>query len=155
MHLCHEVTRRQFVRTATIGGTAISLLPATAWFDEAQGAVFQTAKDPENLTEDERIHIPKVILPPVVEDGTQAPIVVQMDHPMEDDHYIKSIQILNFADPVVIKGQCYFTPLSGEAYIGTQIRLAGGEGTVWVVAECSKHGKWVASRSVKVAAGGC
>ncbi len=154
MHLCNEVTRRQFVRTVAVGGAAISLLPATSWFD-AQGGVFQSAKDPENLTDLERIHIPKVTLPPVVEDGTQASIIVAMDHPMEADHYIKSIQILNFSDPVVIKGQCFFTPLSGEAYIGTQIRLAGGEGQVWVVAECSQHGKWVVSKSVKVAAGGC
>mgnify|MGYP001342527956 CR=1 FL=1 len=48
MHLCNEVTRRQFVRTVAVGSAAISLLPATSWFD-AQGGVFQTAKDPENL----------------------------------------------------------------------------------------------------------
>jgi sulfur-oxidizing protein SoxY len=103
----------------------------------------------------ERIHLPKVTLPPVVEDGTQASIIVSLDHPMEEDHYIKSIQILNFADPVVIKGKFYMTPLNGEAFISTQIRLAGGEGTVWVVAECNKHGKWAANRTVNVAAGGC
>ena len=85
----------------------------------------------------------------------QAPIIVQMDHPMEDDHYIKSIQILNFNDPVVIKGQCFFTPKSGEAFVSTQIRLAGGESRVWVVSECNKHGKWAVHKDVKVAAGGC
>ena len=74
---------------------------------------------------------------------------------MEDDDYIKSIQIMNFTDPVVMKGTFYFTPANGEVYFGTQIRLAGGEGTVWVVAECNKHGKWAVGKSVKVAAGGC
>lgn len=119
------------------------------------GGVFNAPKDLENLTEMERIHLPKVTLPPVVEDGTQASIIVSLDHPMEEDHYIKSIQILNFADPVVIKGKFYMTPVNGEAFISTQIRLAGGEGTVWVVAECNKHGKWAANRTVNVAAGGC
>ena len=74
---------------------------------------------------------------------------------MDDDHYIKSIQIMNFADPVVIKGKFFFTPANGEAYLSTQIRLSGGEGTVWVIAECNKHGKWAANKKVTVAAGGC
>ncbi len=101
------------------------------------------------------MHLPKISLPPVVEDGSQASIVCSVDHPMDEDHYIKSIQIMNFADPVVIKGKFYLTPNNGEAYISTQIRLSGGEGTVWVVSECNKHGKWASSKNVSVAAGGC
>ena len=74
--------------------------------------------DPDNLTDLEKLHIPKVTIPPVVEDGSQAPIVVEMDHPMDDDHYIKSVQILNFDDPIVIKGKFYYTPVNGEVYLG-------------------------------------
>ena len=74
---------------------------------------------------------------------------------MEENHYIKNIQILNFADPIVIKGQCFFTPKSGQAYLSTQIRLAGGESRVWVISECNQHGKYATYRDVKVAAGGC
>ena len=107
---------------------------------------FQTPKDLENLTELERIHLPKISLPPVVEDGASASIVCSVDHPMDEDHYIKSIQIMNFADPIVIKGKFFLTPVNGEAYLSTQIRLSGGEGTVWVIAECNKHGKWAASK---------
>ena len=62
---------------------------------------------------------------------------------------------MNFADPVVVKGKFYLTPANGEAYISTQIRLSGGDGEVWVVAECNKHGKYATYRDVKVAAGGC
>lgn len=150
-----EVTRRKFLAILAKGGLAASMLPGMALFQNAQGAVFNFPADSKNLSEDERIHLPKVTLPPVVEDGSQAPIVVEMDHPMDADHYIKSIQLLNFDDPVVIKGKFYFTPANGEAFIGTQIRLAGGEGTVWVVAECNHHGRWAVSKTVKVAAGGC
>ena len=64
----------------------------------------------ENLTDLEKMHIPKITLPPVVEDGSQAPIVVAVDHPMEPDHYIKNIQIMNFDDPVVIKGKNLLHP---------------------------------------------
>ena len=101
------------------------------------------------------MHLPKISLPPVVEDGSQASIVCSVNHPMDEDHYIKSIQIMNFADPIVIKGKFFLTPVNGEAYLSTQIRLSRGEGTVWVIAECNKHGKWAASKKVTVAAGGC
>ena len=149
------LSRRQFLRYVTIGGVAVPLYSVLPFVNEAHAKAIQVLDEAKGLTDLQRAHRPKVTLPPVVEDGSQAPLVVQMDHPMDDDHYIKSIQILNFNDPVVIKGQFYFTPVNGEVYFGTQIRLAGGESTVWVIAECSQHGPFAISRSAKVAAGGC
>ena len=78
------------------------MVPTLSHFDQVQASTFHKPADINNLTDIEKLHLPKVTLPPVVEDGNQAPIIVQMEHPMEDDHYIKSIQILNFNDPVVI-----------------------------------------------------
>ena len=158
----HDLGRREFLRYVTIGGIAVPLIPGMFFINDAQaavnkgqGAIYRFPDDRANLAAEELVHLPRVTLPPVVEDGAQAPIVVQMDHPMEHDHYIKSIQILNYSDPVVIKGKFYFTPPNGEVYFGSQIRLAGGESTVWVIAECSQHGKFAVSKTVKVAAGGC
>ncbi len=151
----HNPTRRDFLRYTTVGGVAVPLVSAMGLSNEAHASIFRFPADTAGLSDLQRLHLPNVILPPVVEDGSQAPIVVQMDHPMDDDHYIKSIQILNFADPVVIKGKFYFTPVNGEVYVGTQIRLNGGEGTVWVVAECNQHGKFAVAKKTKVAAGGC
>ncbi len=149
-----ELLRRSLLKKVALGGMVVAV-PSLSIFDQVQAAAFNKPVDINNLSDIEKIHLPKVTLPPVVEDGNQAPIVVEVDHPMEDDHYIKSIQILNFNDPVVIKGQCFFTPKSGEAFISTQIRLAGGESRVWVVSECNQHGKWAIHKDVKVAAGGC
>ena len=150
-----DFTRRKFLNYSMVGGVALPLLSLMNCQNIAHGGVFQTAKDLENMTDLEQMHVPKISLPPVVEDGSQASIVCSVDHPMDGDHYIKSIQIMNFADPVVIKGKFYLTPDNGEAYISTQIRLSGGDGTVWVVSECNKHGKWASSKNVSVAAGGC
>ena len=150
-----DFSRRNFIRFSVVGGAVVPLLSGIPVDNEVYGGGFNAPKDFENMTEMERIHVPKLTMPPVVEDGTQASVIVSVDHPMEEDHYIKSIQILNFADPVVIKGKFYFTPANGEAFFSTQVRLAGGEGTVWVVAECNKHGKWASSKTVSVAAGGC
>ena len=139
MNIDGVLTRRRFLRYASVGGVAVPM--------------FATTVIPN--VDMEKMHIPKITLPPVVEDGSQAPIVVAVDHPMEPDHYIKNIQIMNFTDPVVIKGKFYFTLVNGEVYLGTQIRLAGGEAKVWVIAECNQHGKWAVSKDTKVAAGGC
>ncbi len=152
--LCNH-SRRDFLRYVMVGGVAVPLTFAPGFFQLAQAKAFNFAADPDNLTDLERIHLPKITLPPVVEDGSQAPIQVEMDHPMDEDHYITSLQIIGFNDPVQTKGNFYFTPLNGEAFISTQIRLAGGESTVWVVAECNQHGRWAGSTSTKVAAGGC
>jgi sulfur-oxidizing protein SoxY len=155
MNIDGVLTRRRFLRYASVGGIAVPMYATTVLPNVAHGSVFQLPADPGNLTDMEKLHIPKVTLPPVVEDGSQAPIVVEMDHPMEPDHFIKNIQIMNFTDPVVMKGKFYFTPVNGEVYLGTQVRLAGGESRVWVVAECNQHGKWATSKDTKVAAGGC
>jgi len=155
MNIDGVLTRRRFLRYASVGGIAVPMFATTVIPNVAYGSAFQIPADPANLSDLEKMHVPQVTLPPVVEDGSQAPIVVEMDHPMDPDHYVKSIQIMNFTDPVVIKGKFYFTPVNGEAYLSTQIRLAGGEARVWVIAECNQHGKWAVSKDTKVAAGGC
>ena len=148
-------SRRDFLRYAMVGGVAVPLTFSTGFFQLAQAKAFNFAADPDNLTDMERIHLPIITLSPVVEDGSQAPIQVEVDHPMDDDHYITNIQIIGFNDPVQTKGNFYFSPLNGEAFVGTQIRLNGGESTVWAVAECNQHGRWASGRDTKVAAGGC
>ena len=147
--------RREFLRYAMVGGVAVPLSIGPGILATAQANAFNFAADPDNLTEMERIHLPKITMPPVVEDGSQASIQIELDHPMDEDHYITHIQIIGFNDPVQTKGNFYFSPLNGEAFIATQIRLNGGESTVWVVAECNQHGRWASSKGTKVAAGGC
>ena len=88
-------SRRKFINYAMAAGIAIPALSVVPGLNCAHGGVFQRPKDLENLTELERIHLPKISLPPVVEDGAQASIVCSVDHPMDDDHYIKSIQKLH------------------------------------------------------------
>ena len=153
------ITRRKFLQYMAMGGIAVPVFSGLILPSPVQGAVtaeiFRFPQDLKNLTDAQRMHLPKVTMPPIVEDGSQAPIVVEMDHPMDPDHYIRSIQIVSFNDPVVNKGQFFFTPANGQVYLGTQIRLDGGESTVWVIAECNQHGLFAISRSVKVAAGGC
>ncbi|MBQ27439.1 MAG: hypothetical protein CMH81_04775 [Nitrospiraceae bacterium] len=117
--------------------------------------LIQFPRDRESLTPFEKLHIPMIRMPDVVEDGANAPIIVAMDHPMEQDHYITSVQILDYHDPIIWKGTFSFTPDNGEVYLYTQLRIDSGESTVYVIAECNQHGKWVTEHSIDVAVGGC
>ncbi len=146
-------TRRDFLRYVMVGGVAV---PASfGLIDQSFASTFNFVRDTENPTELEKMHMAKLTLPPVVEDGSAAPIQVELDHPMDDDHYITNIQIVSFNDPVQTKGTFYFSPANGEAFLSTQVRLNGGESEVWVITECNQHGKWATSKQTKVAAGGC
>ncbi len=102
----------------------------------------------------ERDHRPQFELPILSEDPTAVPIQAWVDHPMEADHFIKSIEVMLEADPVPYKGKFLFTPANGRASVAFQMRSGSG-GLVKGIAECSKHGRFVATKELRVADGGC
>jgi desulfoferrodoxin (superoxide reductase-like protein) len=99
-------------------------------------------------------HLPWLDLPLLTEDPAAVPVIVGIDHPMEPDHYIRSIQITLATDPVPDKGLYRFTPLSGRAWVSFQMRSGVG-GEVQAEVDDTRHGKFVASGQVRVAEGGC
>jgi sulfur-oxidizing protein SoxY len=154
------LTRREFLKAASILGLSSTVLSVLSLAELASASThplqyFKAVREGKPLTALEKEHLITIRLPTIAEDGANVPIVVSMAHPMEPDHYIKSLQILNFRDPVVNKGIYHFSPANGEAYISTQIRMDGGDAEIFVIAECSKHGKWVSSKKLKVSLGGC
>jgi len=154
------MTRRGFLKVSIAGLSAAALTalpwPEIALAEDPADSVFNFVKDPDNPTELEAEHVMNVRLPLIAEDGANVPVIIAIeDHPMEPDHYIKSIQILGFNDPIVGKGLYHFSPANGQAYISTQMRMDGGDSGVYVVIECSQHGKWVSYNELKVSLGGC
>ncbi|MEM7127567.1 MAG: thiosulfate oxidation carrier protein SoxY [Chloroflexota bacterium] len=151
------ITRRILLKRAAFLGLGTAAL-AAGWprqllAQAGAGTDFNFVQDIDNPTEAE--HIIKMRLPIIAEDGANVPVIMSMEHPMESDHYIKSLQIFNFNDPVVSKGIFHLSPANGQAYFSTQLRLDGGDIQIFVVAECSQHGKWVGSDTLKVSLGGC
>ena len=151
-----HITRREVLRMAALGvagiTTGLTVRPSHA---EERGH-FNFVEDSNDPNELEYEHIINIRVPIIAEDGANVPIVIAVEnHPMEPDHYVKSIQILSFNDPIVGKGLYEFSPGNGIAYIANQMRMDGGDTQVIAIAECTKHGKWVASENVKVSLGGC
>ena len=118
----------------------------------AAGALFRPLPGAAGRLEGE--HQPMLDLPVLAEDATAVPVVVWVDHPMEPDHFIKSIEVTLETDPVARKGVFLFTPASGRAWMAFQMRSGVG-GVVKATVECSRHGRFVGTREVRVAADGC
>src|SRR3990167_4084486 len=89
--------------------TAATLAPARAW----GGAP-------------EEEHRPSLDFPVLAEDPTAVPVRVGVDHPMERDHFITSIQLTLPGDPIPHKGAFRFTPASGRAWVAFPMRSGLG-----------------------------
>lgn len=131
------VSRRVVLQIALLGAGIVGLRPAVG---SAQSR--------------EREHQPKLELPVIAENPTAVPVRVSVDHPMEADHFIRSIEIVLDKDPVPDKGTYRFTPANGQAWVTFPMRSGAG-GVVRASAECSRHGRFVATREIRVASDGC
>ena len=109
----------------------------------------------DGLHRGEKSNAPVLKIPMVAEDGRFVPVDFALDHPMEEDHYIKSVDIIVFSDPIKSKGRFMFSALNGKPSFKYQIRMASGTTTVYAVINCSKHGRWVADAMIRIVDGGC
>jgi desulfoferrodoxin (superoxide reductase-like protein) len=105
----------------------------------------------------ERLHIPALRLPVVTANGDRVPITIEMSHPMEPDHHITRVTVVNERDPVPLKGIFELTPANGLVHLAFQARIDEGASEIAVTAECNLHGAWTSTGTVRVAdgAGGC
>ena len=125
-------------RTILVGGLTVFLTPVRS---RAQ-----------TVGQDE--HRPIVDAPTLSEDPGAVPLQISLNHPMEADHFIRSIEIGLEKDPVPYKGKVLFTPANGRAAVVFQMRSGTG-GLLKVTAECSRHGRSVSTKEIRVAEGGC
>lgn len=102
----------------------------------------------------ERLHLPAVTLPAFTRHGAKVPLTIEMAHPMQPDHFITSLSIVNARDPVPSKGVFHFSPLNGQAYLAVQIRVDQGTSEVSVTAECNRHGPWTTRQRLTISEGG-
>lgn len=118
-------------------------------------ALIHEPKNMDGMSEFEKLHVPTLKMPIIAEDGSVIPFYITSDHPMEKDHYIESVEILNFSDPIVHKGKIHFTPANGTIYFSAQMRAISGTNIIMAVMKCNKHSRWVSKATVKVTVGGC
>jgi len=105
----------------------------------------------------ERLHVPVLRLPTTTRNGAKVPIVVEISHPMEPEHGITRLEVVNERDPVPSKGVFHFTPANGQVFLAFQARMNEGASKVAVTAECTRHGRWSSAQAITVVEGegGC
>jgi sulfur-oxidizing protein SoxY len=100
------------------------------------------------------LHRPLLRVPATSSNGARVPITVEVAHPMEPDHHITMIEVVNPRDPVPVKGVFHFRPATGRAYVAFQARVDEGPSEIAATAHCGRHGRFTATAPITVAAGG-
>lgn len=132
-----RVSRRHVVRVAVCGAAGFVFRPVMG------DAALMAAG-----------HEPVLDVPSLAENPAGVPVRVSVDHPMDRDHFIESIEIVLEADPVPRKGTYRFTPANGRARIAFPMRSGTG-GLLKGIVTCNRHGRFVATREVRVSGDGC
>jgi sulfur-oxidizing protein SoxY len=148
------VSRRTFLRLASTLLTVWCAKLEAGRQAYALTSELQHPADPSHPTSFEQLHLPILKVPSVTRNGAHVPVVVELRHPMEPDHYIRSIQILNEGDPIPSKGIFHLSPTNGQAYLSVQARMHSGTSAVLVIAECTLHGRWAMSQPITIPEGG-
>lgn len=133
----HPVSRRRVVSLALCCAATLVLRPETSPADTPAAA-----------------HQPVLDVPRLAEDPTAVPVRVSVDHPMDPDHFIESVEIVLDADPVPHKGTYRLTPGNGRARLAFPMRSGTG-GLLRAVAICNRHGRFIATREMRVGGDGC
>lgn len=148
------MSRRDFLRLASSLAALGYTIQEVGRLADAFASELPGSNDPSASTCRDQSYLPSLRVPPVTRNGAHVPIVAEMRHPMEPDHYIKSLQILNESDPIPSKGIFYFSPANGRAYLSVQARMHSGASAVRVIAECTRHGRWTTSQPITIPEGG-
>ena len=96
----------------------------------------------------------KLKVPEIAENGAVVPVTVEVDSPMTDADYVKSIHILAGKNSNARCIDVHLTPANGKAMFATRVKLGGTQDITAVIA-LSNGTFLIASQNVKVTIGGC
>ncbi|MDD3789452.1 MAG: thiosulfate oxidation carrier protein SoxY [Petrimonas sp.] len=96
----------------------------------------------------------KLNVPDAPENGAVVPVEVTIDHPMTSDNYISNITVLTTKNKVNKAISFDLTPANGMAYLYVNVKMGQTQDLV-VLAKTNKGKIFQASKSVRVALGGC
>lgn len=140
---------RRKVMTAAIFAAALG--PRLALADEKA-----VAEELKKLFGDKTPEAGKIKLdvPQIAENGLVVPISVDVESPMTDADYVKSVHVFADGNPLPQVVSFKFTPACGKASASTRMRLAQTQNII-CVAEMSNGKLYSTKAEVKVTIGGC
>lgn len=96
----------------------------------------------------------KLDLPTIAENGLVVPLSFEVESPMTESDYVKSVHFLADGNPNPGVATFTFTPLAPRAAASLRVRLAQTQNIV-CLAEMSNGDVYTAKKEVKVTIGGC
>ena len=93
-------------------------------------------------------------LPEIAENGNQVKVSFEMDSPMTETDYVKTVYILADGNPSPNVAKFYFTPQMGSCSATTRMRLSKTQ-NVYLLAENHNGQFLMTNAKVKVTIGGC
>ncbi|ABS66769.1 thiosulfate oxidation carrier protein SoxY [Xanthobacter versatilis] len=144
-------TRRRALQLAGIAALAAVLAPRMSFATEAQ-----VAEEMKKLFGGKAMGEGKIKLdvPEIAENGLVVPINIDVDSPMTEADFVKSVHVFADGNPLPQVVTYTFTPDSGKASASARMRLAQTQNVI-AVAEMSSGALFSARSQVKVTIGGC
>ena len=93
-------------------------------------------------------------LPEIAENGNQVKVSFEMDSPMTETDYVKTVYIFADGNPSPNVAKFYFTPQMGSCSATTRMRLSKTQ-NVYLLAENNDGQFLMTNAKVKVTIGGC
>jgi len=152
--------RRDFFKKLGAAAAVTAIMPAMSFADDAK-PVSPNELDVKSainaITGGKAPKVSKLIklkVPEIAENGAVVPVTVEVESPMTDSDYVKSIHILAGKNANARCIDVSLTPANGKAMISTRIKL-GGTQEVTALVSLSNGDFIMASQSIKVTIGGC
>ena len=144
-------SRRNVLGLAAAGGAALLIAPRAALATPEK-----VAEEIKKLFGDKKITPGKIKLdlPSIAENGLVVPLNFEVESPMTEKDYVKTVHFFAEGNPSVGIAAFHFSPLSPKAAASLRIRLAKSQDIV-AVAEMSNGEIYSARKEVKVTIGGC
>lgn len=149
--LKRRLSRREVVAAVASVGAVTCIAPLAAFATPAQvEEEVKKATGGKPLAEGKI----KLDLPSIAENGLVVPLGFDIESPMTDKDYVKTVTFYAEGNPNPILASFHFTPLLPKASGQIRIRLAATQNII-AVAEMSDGKMFTAKKEVKVTIGGC
>jgi len=175
--------RRNFIKSMMATSVAVATLPtmifakeeskkeevkkAESTNEEAKKASEkESTKGPNDLSYEDAVKVitgdkelkesdkVKLTVPEIAENGAVVPVKVEIESPMSEKEYVKSIHILNTKNSNSRCADIMLTPKNAEAKFASRVKLSESQDVV-VIVGLSDGTFMKAGKSVKVTIGGC
>ncbi len=147
----HRRDMIKIVGAGAITGVVASLLPNLAQADAASAAAAVKKAAGGKSPASGKITLD---LPQIAENGNTVPIGFEVESPMSDSNYVKTVHVFADKNPSPDVAVFHFTPGCGRAKCSTRMRMAKTQNVI-AVAEMNDGSVYMAKSEVKVTIGGC